>query len=376
MRIAIDARAAGKKVGIGIYASNLVDGLARLGDGAEYLLYVSSDSSVPANGHLKAKKAWGSLEDHIRGDFWEQVVLPFELKRSSIDVYHGTNGRLPLLKLGTRYVLTIHDLIPALMPYANTRTFRFYMDKATRASARAADIVIVPSSSTKKDVVRLLGISSGRIRIIYEGVSDRFRVLDKSECLDYLRREYGINGEFILFVGRLEPRKNLARLLASLKLLVEREQVRTRLVLVGGKTWIQEEIVSMARENGLSERLLFIHDAKDNDLPILYNGASVFVLPSLYEGFGLPLLEAMACGTPVVASSVSSIPEVAGEAAILVDPLDPESIADGLKVALFDTARRQKLVESGLKRSKEFSWEKAARETFEVYRECAQGKLE
>lgn len=373
MRIAIDGRAVGKKVGLGTYTSNLVRGLVSLGREVEYFLYLTKDSTSQLDSRINKRTAWGSLENHTIGDFWEHFVLPYELRNQSMGVYHGTNGRLPLLKLETRYVLTVHDLIPTIFPDSCTRTFRFYMDKVTRVSARRADIVIVPSRSTKRDVVSLLGLSHEKVRVVYEGVNERFRVLKKKTCLGNLENKYGVRKGFILFVGRLEPRKNVLGLLSSFKLLMDQEHFDSQLVLVGGKTWIHEQITDSVQKKGLNGKVVFIHDADNEELPQLYNAASVFVLPSLYEGFGLPLLEAMACGIPVVASNVSSIPEVTGEAAAFVDPLDSQSITNGLKAVLLDADFREKLIQKGLERSRNFSWEKTARKTLRIYEECLGG---
>jgi glycosyltransferase involved in cell wall biosynthesis len=370
MRIGIDGRSMGKRVGMGVYSLSLLKALVALGEGSDFLVYLSKGSKVAVNGSLVKKSAWGPLDSHTFGDFWEHFVLPLELRNECVQVYHGTNGRLPLRRSSARYAVTIHDLTPIVFPEFYTSKYSYYASKATRISARSADIIITPSESTKRDVVGMLGTSPDRVRVTDEGVSERFTVMDESECLSSLSRNYGIRPGFILFVGRLERKKNIKALISSLRTLVDRGEFGSQLVLVGAKTWIHPEIEEWVRENRVEDNTVFVHDAGHEELPVFYNGASVFAFPSLHEGFGLPVLEAMACGTPVVTSNVSSMPEVAGDAAILVDPRDPESIADGLNVALHDSERREELIGKGLARVKQYTWEATARKTYQVYREC------
>jgi glycosyltransferase involved in cell wall biosynthesis len=268
------------------------------------------------------------------------------------------------------YVVTIHDLTPLVFPEFYTSKYSYYASKATKISARTADYIITPSEWTKMDIVRMLGVSPGKVRVTHEGVSDRFTMLYRDQSLKSLYDKYGVKEGFVLFVGRLERKKNVEALIKSLRILMDRDKFESQLVLVGGRTWIHKEILDCVRQNRVEERIVFVADAGHEELPLFYSAASVFVLPSLHEGFGLPILEAMACGTPVVTSNVSSMPEVAGNAAVLVNPHDPESIAEGLRVALFDSARRDELVSRGLERVKGFTWEATARKTFEVYEEC------
>jgi glycosyltransferase involved in cell wall biosynthesis len=297
-------------------------------------------------------------------------VLPEDLRSERVEVYHGTNARLPARRSSAGYVVTIHDLTPILFPSFYTSKFSYYISKMIKISAKLADIVITPSEWTRNDVVRVLGVPPDAVRVTQEGVSERFRVLDRNVCLRALSSMYSVRPGFILFVGRLERKKNVKALLKSFRILIDSEGYDSQLVLVGGRTWIWPEIEEWVRDNRVEESVVFVHEAEDIDLPVFYNAASVFVLPSLHEGFGLPVLEAMACGTPVVTSNVSSMPEVAGDAAILVDPRNPESIAEGLKTAFFDSSRREELIRRGLERVAQFTWEATARKTYQAYREC------
>jgi glycosyltransferase involved in cell wall biosynthesis len=369
MRIGIDARGISKSVGIGVYVSNLVRNMIRLDNGVECVLYVVKEDANLLAETASVRTVWGSLENHAKGDFWEQLVLPVELTNNCIDVYHGTNARLPFAKAKAKYVLTIHDLIPLMYPELNSRAFSYYMSKMLKLSAARADLIIAVSENTRRDIVRSLSVSADKIRVVHEGVDRSFKPLDKTACADYVKRKYGLEKGFILFVGRLEPRKNVTGLLTGFRLLLDRTRADLSLALVGGMTWIHDEIMRSISEQGLDDRVHLIHGATHGELPLLYNSASVFVLPSLYEGFGLPLVEAMACGTPVVASNISSVPEIVGDAGILVDPRRPECIAEALEASMFEYAKRDELIRRGRERAKSFSWESVAAKTLDVYEE-------
>ncbi len=356
-----------------MYSLSLLEALMGLGQGNDFLVYLNKGSDIPLDGSLVKKTTWGPLDSHTLGDLWEHFVLPSELRRERVEVYHGTNGRLPAIRSSASYVVTIHDLTPLVFPEFYTSRYSYYASKATRISARTADIIVTPSEWTKKDVVRMLGVSPSKVRVTHEGVSPRFTMLDREESLRSLSEKYGVKRGFILFVGRLEKKKNVGTLMRSYRILMDRDGFDSQLVLVGGRTWIHQEILDCVRENRIEEGIVFVADAGHEELPLFYSAASVFVLPSLHEGFGLPILEAMACGTPVVTSNVSSMPEVAGDAAVLVNPRDPDCIAEGIRAALFDSGRREGLVSRGLERVRDFTWEITARKTFEVYKECIHG---
>jgi glycosyltransferase involved in cell wall biosynthesis len=237
-------------------------------------------------------------------------------------------------------------------------------------SVKRSDVAIAISQSVKEDIVRILGVQPEKVKVIYLGKHERFRPIRDPERLSRFRTKYGLSRRVVLFVGLIEPRKNLATLVqafASLKSL----HGDFCLVLAGDYGWGCQDVLASVRRYGIENHVLFPGFIPDGELPELYNLADVFVYPSLYEGFGLPVLEAMACGVPVVTSNVSSMPEVVGEAGLLVDPRSVEELAQGIRRVLTDATLRSQMREKGLERSELFSWEKTARETLEVYRQIA-----
>jgi glycosyltransferase involved in cell wall biosynthesis len=231
---------------------------------------------------------------------------------------------------------------------------------------RAADAVIAVSECTKRDAIRFYRIPEEKITVIYEGVNPRFRPASP-EAIAAVRARYGLPERFILYVGTIEPRKNLTTLLEAFHHLLATYDLR--LVIVGKKGWLYERFFRRLRELGLENRVLFTGYVPDEDLPAIYSAADLFVFPSLYEGFGLPVLEAMACGTPVICSNTSSLPEVAGDAALLVDPTDARALTGAMEQVLTNERLWATLRAKGMERARGFTWEKAAYRTWEVYQQ-------
>jgi glycosyltransferase involved in cell wall biosynthesis len=308
---------------------------------------------------------------------WEQAVLPLRLSELRIDVLHSPHHTTPLLPCGCRRVVTIHDLTFLLLPERYPPTRRLYFQVMTRLAARVADAIIVPSEAVRGDVMRLLPASGGpteRLFVIPEAAGAAFHPQD-AVAIEAVRRRYGLEGPFLLSVGSLEPGKNRERLLQAFARLQARGLKHT-LVVAGQRAWRYEGEAPLARRLGLADSVRFLGHVPQADLPALYSAADLFVFPSLYEGFGLPALEAMACGTPVVASNVSALPEVVGDAALQVSPLDVEALAGAIEGLLRDDRLRADLRERGLERAAQFSWEKAARQTAEVYHRVVEARRE
>ncbi len=270
-------------------------------------------------------------------------------------------------------VVTIHDLTTVLFPELHTEENRLLHERRLNFARQHADLILVGSESTRSDLVGQLGYPSDCIRVVPYGVDPMFQpVNDRAKLtrdLAPLRLE---PDKYVLFVGTLEPRKNLVRLIKAFSHLREKPGHRhLKLALVGAMGWQYHDVLSTVRDLALEDQVVLTGPVADPLLPSLYSGARLFVYPSLYEGFGLPPLEAMACGTPVVASNVSSIPEVVGDAGILVDPTDHLGIADAMERLLVDNEAAYALRTAGLLRSARFSWARTARETLEAYYECA-----
>jgi glycosyltransferase involved in cell wall biosynthesis len=302
---------------------------------------------------------------------WEQLVQPVQLLREGIDLLHSLAFVQPVV-LHCAGVVTVYDLSFVLFPQRLPSWRRMYLKWGTAFSAQRAKRVIAISASTKRDVVRVLDVSESKVDVVPCGVDEDFRPMESLAQFEALRTKRHLPPQMILFVGTLEPRKNLTTLLRSYALLKRRFDPPP-LVLGGPRGWGHEEIFSLAEELDLRDEVLFPGYIPREELPLWYNAASLFVYPSLYEGFGLPPLEAMACGTPVIASDTSALPEVVSDAGLLVEPTDAEGMAEAMQRLLSDGDLRETLRQKGLQRAKSFSWQRAARETAKVYDRAMSG---
>jgi glycosyltransferase involved in cell wall biosynthesis len=297
------------------------------------------------------------------------LYIPRGLRAQRIDVFHGFDHiGVPLFAKVGRYVATIHDMVPLIWPQWVTRKHRLVVTAAYHRLGQQADLVITPSEATKADIVRHLHISPERIEVIPWGCEERFQSTGDRDRFAAVQQKYHLPARYLLFVGTLEPRKNLTTLLHAFAMLhEERHREDLKLVVAGRMGWLYDAIFATVKTLALAEDVIFTGFVDDEDLPHLYRGAQLFVFPSLYEGFGLPILEAMASGVPVVTSHTASMPEVAGDAAMLVDPHDPKAIAEGIAQVLAEDQLREVLTQKGLARARRFTWESAAQKTLELY---------
>ncbi len=300
---------------------------------------------------------------------WEQLAQGHALRAVGADLAHGPVFVGPLMA-PCPVVVTVHDLSFLRYPHLFRPANRLYLRLFTRLSIQRARRVIAVSAHAAEETVRLLGIAQEKIRVVYHGVDPIFRPLPPEEVAVFRARR-GLPERFVLFVGTLEPRKNLVRLIEAFAR--AGTDSGTALVLAGARGWYDEEIFATVERLGLSARVRFPGYIPNNELPLWYNAARVFAYPSLYEGFGLPVLEAQACGTPVLTSSVSALPEAAGDGALLVDPFNVEAIADGLHRLLTDETLRETLRQRGREHAARFSWPRTAAETVTVYQEAIAG---
>jgi glycosyltransferase involved in cell wall biosynthesis len=371
MRIGIDYTAAVRQgAGIGRYTRGLIGALSALDRDNSYRLFVAARgvrSTVPAGPNFRAFQV--PLTDREISLLWQRLRLPvpIELFLGALDLFHSPDFLLPPV-LRARTVLTVHDLSFVRVPeYAHPSVHEYLVHSVPR-SAQRADLILAVSAATRQDVVELLGVPEGRVQVIYEGVDGRFRSVEDEQTLAAVRRRYNLERPFVLGLGTLEPRKNFRGLVEAFARLRERRHLEHELVIVGRKGWLYEPIFERVQELGVERQVRFLGFAADEDLPAIYTLASCLAYPSFYEGFGLPVLEAMACGTPVVTSHSSSLPEVAGSAALLVDPHDADSLADALDRVVFDDGLRAELRAAGLERARRFTWERAAQELVAAYR--------
>jgi glycosyltransferase involved in cell wall biosynthesis len=269
-------------------------------------------------------------------------------------------------------VFTLLDLSPFSHPHFYPPAIRLRLTRLFRSSIRRAAAVLCISQFTRNDLLERFGYPPDKAFVTYLGVDPRYRLMDAEEVQAKLR-EYGVHEPYVLCVGKLQARKNTVRLLQAFSLLKKQERVPHKLVLVGRQTWTSSDIHPTIRDLALAEHIIHTGHVPDKDLPYFYSGADVVAYPSLFEGFGLPVIEAMACGTPVVTSNVTSLPEIAGDAAELVNPKSVEDIARGLYNVLSNCALREQMRERGYLRATNFSWHATARKTLDVYQTVARG---
>lgn len=370
MRIAIDGRMGHYCVGIGVYVRGLLQNY-KIDKGNEYYVIVNKGKNsdfVPLQDNFHKIYIDVTYSDYLRRDLWEQIYLPFILYMEKIDVYHGPNYVLPYFT-GTKSVVTMYDMISFLPDNWYKPLSRTRVQKLITISAKKANKIITGSDFSKNDIKRILNISEDKIKVIYTGIDESFKPIDEKEKIKAVKLKYSIDKRFILCVGSINPRKNILRLIEAFSKLPSNFLGHYRLVIVGKKSWGYDEIFYKVKELKLEEKVIFTGFVAEEDLPYLLNAADLFVFPSLYEGFGIPPLEAMACGIPVVASNASSIPEVVGDAALLFDPYNVDEMAAAMYRALTDEQLRIELRQKGFECVKLFSWERAAKETLSVYEE-------
>ncbi len=377
MRIAIDyASAVWQGAGIGRYTRAMMSALLRRdGETRYHLLYPRGLPGRPAPflSHLAALRQAHSnlrlhplpLSDRYAAILWQRLRLPIPIEAlcGPVDLCYSPDFVLPPQLRGRR-IVTVHDLAYLVYPQCAVPSLGWYLHRAVPRSVARADLVLADSHSSRQDIIRLLGVPAERVRVVPLGVDAAYRPLEDRTLLEGVRVRYGLPGRFLLFVGTIEPRKNLPRLLEALAGLPEEE--RLPLVVVGKPGWLYEESFTSVARLGLGRWVYFLGFVPEEELPALYNLAAALVYPSLYEGFGLPPLEAMACGTPVLTSGTSSLPEVVGEAAVLVDPLEVVSIREGLQAIIQDGTLRERLRADGLERARAFTWERAAEELLQA----------
>jgi glycosyltransferase involved in cell wall biosynthesis len=383
--VAIDARYVSRlQSGVGHYTQRLIGGLATIDARNRYTCVVVRDGpDLPGpewnGGRWHRWPTRVSFENHVAGDLWLLGYLPLRLHRLGVDVYHGPAVFLPLVKLGYRTVVTVHDLVSFLFPETVPRKYALYMRLMTRLAVRSADRIIAVSGSTRDDLTRILQVPEEKVVVIHEAVAPEFAGGGDPAAVTEVMARYNIRRPYCLFVGNLEPRKNLSRLIEAFgRLRARRPAVAggsqpLQLVLAGTRGWLYSSIFATVATQGAPPDIVFTGYVPARDLPALYAGAECFVFPSLYEGFGLPVLEAMAAGTPVVASRVGAIPEVAGDAAVLVDARRPDELAEAIEAVVGDPTLRERLAARGRARARLFTWEAVARRTLAVYEAARDG---
>ena len=371
MRIAIDAHSVGAKLaGNESYATNLIEALAQIDSVNDYTLYVTTQEAQD-----RFHQRWANFTVKTTLPHTPLIRIPLtlsaELRKNPVDVLHVQFTAPPFCPCPV--VVSLHDLSFEHLPHTFNRRSRTQLRLTVRHSAKRAARIISLSEHTRQDIAQTYGIDEKLIHAIPLAAPPGFARVQDDKELQRVRHTYGIMGNYILSVGSIQPRKNLARLVkayASLKARLSTNEL-PRLVLVGKRAWLYDETLRALEETGLSNLVILTGYVPQSDLPALYSGALCFVYPSYFEGFGLPPLEAMKCGAPVIVGNTTSLPEVVGNAALSVDPYDVEAIAAGIERLIKDSVLRDQLSVKGLARAEMFDWQKTARQTLRVYEQVA-----
>lgn len=399
MIVGIDYTSAVRQTGgIGRYTRSLVRALARADRENQYVLLVPSDARDVAGVLLLPQQSEAQLPQQSDGGLpkrlsnqpnltevadnfrfahaplseralvtlWQRLGIPFpvELITGRTDVFYSPDFVLPPTR-PSKKILTVHDLSFKRVPETAVPNLKWYLEGAVPRAVKRADLIFADSNATRADLVELFGANPDRVQTLYSGVEEHFRRVTDERVLGAVRSRYALVKPFILSVGTIEPRKNLTRLVEAYSRLPGLADLD--LIIAGGRGWTYKEIYSSPAKYHVQDRARFLGFVAESDLPALYSLATLFVYPSLYEGFGLPVLEALACGAPVITSNNSSLPEVAGDAAVLVEPRDVEALIEAMNCLLNDSALRQEMSRRGPERAKKFSWDSSARQLLAAF---------
>lgn len=370
MRIGIDGTALpAQPVGAGNYIIHLIRSLIELNSEHEFVIFAQLSRQ-----HLFDLPPTPGLHWQLVPEInparrlpWEQISFPALVKKAEVDLLHSPHYTRPY-RLNCPSVVTFHDMTFFLFPQLHTLAKRFFFKAAIRMSARRANALIAISENTRQDAIRLIKIPADKIFTIPLGVDEHFHPVHDDALLAEVRHRYNLPERFILYVGVVEPRKNLPLLLRSYKTIVD-EGINHPLVIAGRFGWMYNELIREIDALGLKNKIHFTGYLPQADLPIVYNLADVFVYPSIYEGFGLPPLEAMACGTPVITTAISSMPEHVGDAGILVPAEDEGALSRALHNVLTDRSLQDRLRLKGPQQAANFTWQRTALETLQIYKQ-------
>jgi glycosyltransferase involved in cell wall biosynthesis len=346
--------------GISTYMRRLVSALERLDTKNRYTIFESWKNQDTITTRFERAKLWTPC--HHR---FERIALSVELARFNLDILHSPDF-IPPIRGAKRHIITVHDLTFFHYPQYLTADSRRYYNDQIETAVTHADHIMAESMTTKTDLIKMLAVPEEKITLHMLGVDERFRPIPSEELAQY-QQKLNLPDQFILFVGTFEPRKNILGLAQAYQQIVQRMPDAPSLVLVGRRGWLIDETLAQIEQLKLGTRIIWREDISDEMLPVVYNLASVLVLPSFYEGFGFPALEAMACGTVPIVSNRSSLPEVVGDVGLQIEPEDTDAIAAAIEQALTDTEWRKKNQIAGIERAKTFTWDKTAFIVLSVY---------
>lgn len=368
MKIGIDARAAKwyRGTGIGTYCYQLIHSLNKIDNYNDYSIFVPQSCQLPIpfkeNFHIK------SIRQENQNNFWNEVNIPNTLINKNMDIYHvPQNGiGLPLDK-SCPFVITLHDVIPYKMPETVGEQYLEIFNEKLPNIIPLCDGIITVSEYSKQDIIRAFNYPSEKIYVTYLASEDIYKPCDKTLSKSIIEKNYSISGEYILYIGGFSPRKNILGLLDSFSILLPKLKKDMKLVIAGNKGKSYEIYKKRTQALHIEDKVIFPGFISMDHIPYMYNACELFVYPSFYEGFGLPPIEAMACGVPVIAANVTSIPEIVMDATLLVNPYDVNELSEKMYDALLDEPLRQSLITKGLKRAAALTWEHTAANTLSAY---------
>ncbi len=384
MRIGIDCRAMQDSfmAGIGYYIYYLLNNIAKLDTQNTYrLLYNSYRREFIDKPPCFSYPNFSTVKFRISNVFFSGIsgtsaskLLPVENLIGDVDIFHATNYLLPYCK-HAKPILSIYDLsIIKFMQFHPLKRRIVFSRRRLLNSAKACKAIIACSDSTKKDIIDILDVSPDKIKVIYGAISPEFKKIDDIGNIFNVLKKYSLPEKYILYIGTLEPRKNLARTIEAFKKVKDKMKDGLKFILIGGKGWYYKDIFRTIDKLNLNDDVVYLDYIRREDLPAIINGAQAFVCLSFYEGFGLPPLEAMACGIPTLVSNISCFPEIVSDACLKINPYSLDDITDGIVRILTDDKLRDVLRQRGLERVKDFSWQKTASETLALYNDVFLGK--
>jgi len=373
MRIAFDGTTLRPaRTGVGYYTEHLLRHLAT--ESVDDEVIVISNRPLDTTAPLPANVRVVASSSRVPRLVWMQAIAPRLLRRLGADIAHFTNGMMPLA-MSVPTVVTIHDMSLTMFPKYHPPRRVLLNRPLVDVAARRADAIITVSESAKRDIVRLYGSQAERIHVVHEAAAPSFQPIRDRHVLDRVRQRYRLADRFVLYVGTIEPRKNLPKLIEGFARRRNGGEIPHQLVCAGPYGWLSRDIEDLIDRLRIEQSVRFTGYVPFDDLAALYSLAEMFVFPSLYEGFGLPVIEAMACGTPVITGHVAALTEVGGNAVEHVGHLNADSLGDAMVRLASDARRREELSSLGLQRAHTFSWQRAARETLKVYRLAVTGEV-
>lgn len=368
MRVGIEGRTLqGERYGVARYLTNLLKNLVLISEEHEYIVYLSQP--IEPIGFDSPQLRFEVLS-RAPSLTWRHLRLPLSMKRDKVDMHFSPSYFLPLVKVCPSIVV-VHDITFKAHPEWFVKDRRFRFDEMFWRKVKKADGIITVSEHSKKDIVDILGVDPSRVTVIPEAADEYFHPVQDEARLREVSERYGLGKDFLFTAGSIHTRRNLERLIEAISEASRRLDAQLELLILGIPAPFSPpvDIEGKAQQCGMENRVHRVDYVSEEDLLLLYNACGLFVYPSLYEGFGLPVIEAMACGTPVVCSNVTSIPEVAGDAAVYFDPLKVEEMADAITGVYGDSSIKDELSEAGIQRASSFSWRRTAQETLQVFNE-------